>query len=338
MMRHGAACLPVLAGILAGVCVRPALAADASCAAVAIEATASVTTRWPGLLEEVREAFEARDDIDRCARVALTAHDASITVEVVLPDGRSAGRPVSRREDVLPTLEALLLVPRRTAQAQPLAALDAASPASPPARSPSKPPEESPRPRAVPSVGADRDSSTSSPERRARRVGIELSVLTGARIGDGQSGFGLGALSFVDLSGWLVGFEGRADAYKPLSGGPTGDGALELAVLAGRRFRFHDVALDLTAGGAAAMQGTSTYTSQSPITGTGFTASSSSTVPRLLLGARVDFGALSMLHTFVGIDGDFGPARVGDTTGIPNVPRLPLWTLGLALGATVGTP
>jgi hypothetical protein len=337
MMRYGAAGLPVLAVILVGVCARPTFAAEPSCAALAIEATATVTTRWPGLLNEIREAFEARDDIDRCARVALTAGDASITVEVVLPDGRSAVRPVSLREDVLPTLEALLLVPQHIAQAQPLAALDAPLPASPPTSSPSTPPEEPPLPPLeLPPVRADQDSLSALPERRARSLGIELSVFTGARIGSGQSGFGLGALSFLDLSGWLVGFEGRADAYKPLSGGPTDGGALELAVLGGRRFRFHNLALDLTAGGAAAMQGTTTYAVRSLTTGTGVSESSSSTVPRLLLGARVDFGALSTMRAFAGIDGELGPARAGGPD-IPGAPRLPLWTLGIALGATVGT-
>jgi hypothetical protein len=68
------------------------------------------------------------------------------------------------------------------------------------------------------------------------------------------------------------------------------------------------------------------------------TASTSSTAPRLLLGARVSFGVLSTLHTFVGIDGELGPARAGDGENVPGAPRLPVWTLGLALGATVGTP
>ena len=72
MMRRCPAVLPVLTGILAVLCVRPALAGAASCSPMVIEADASVSARWPGLLDRVREAFEARDDIDRCARVKLT--------------------------------------------------------------------------------------------------------------------------------------------------------------------------------------------------------------------------------------------------------------------------
>jgi hypothetical protein len=264
-------------------------------------------------------------------------------VAVVLPDGRSATRSVSRPEDTVPTLEALLLLPQRGAQAQTLAVEPLVSEA-PPASSLSTPPSESspPGPPEVPAgpglAVPERDASAASPGHSPSRVRIELSVLTGARIGDGQTGVGLGALSLLDLSGWLVGFEGRADRYQTLAGGASPEGALELAVLGGRRFRFQNVALDLTAGPAVVPQGTTTLKAHSAITGNGITESTSSTAPRLLLGARVSFGALSTLHTFVGIDGELGPPRAGDGEDVPGAPRLPLWTLGLALGATVGTP
>jgi hypothetical protein len=66
-------------------------------------------------------------------------------------------------------------------------------------------------------------------------------------------------------------------------------------------------------------------------------ASSTSTVPRFVLGTRLNFGARSTVRAFVGIDGELGPARAGDSVDMPNASRLPIWTLGLALGATVGT-
>jgi hypothetical protein len=336
MMQHYA--LPVLTGTLAVFCARPVFADDPSCSSVTIDAEASVSTRWPGLLNQVREAFEGRDDIDRCARVELRVRDASITVEVVLPDGRSAERPVSRREDVVPTLEALLLVPQRSAQAP--TPSEASDPRPPPADPMPVPSSASPpstrtiafdRDRAV----SDRDGSAPLLGHPRSRLRIELSVATGARIGDGQTSVGLGALSFLELSGWLVGFEGRADRYQTLAGAFSG-GALELALLGGRRFRFHNMALDLTAGPAAVMHGTSTFSTTSP-SGSNVTESSSSTVPRLLLGARVSFSALSTIHSFVGIDGELGPPAAGDEADLPHEFRLPVWTLGLALGATVGT-
>jgi hypothetical protein len=340
MMRCDSARFPVLAGILAVFCVQPAFAQDRSCSPMTIDADPSVGVRWPGLLNHVRETFEARVDVDRCAHVTLTAREASITVEVVLPDGRSATRSASRREDVVPTLVALLLLPQRSPQVL------TSSPAEPTGSNPPPanpmPAPSSASPPGTPDVSLSRGLAV--PERDAlvptlgqprSHLRIELSAATGARIGDGQASVGVGAISFLELAGWLVGFEGRADRYQTLAGGAHSGGALELAVLGGRRFRFQSIALDLTAGPAAVMQGTATFETRSPTTGNDVSQSSSSTVPRLLLGARVSFSALSTVHTFVGIDGELGPTRAGDD--VPGAPRLPLWTLGLALGATVGT-
>src|SRR5580698_7718424 len=119
MKRRHATALPFLTGFLAVLCAQRAFADAPPCASIAIEADASVSTRWPALIDRVRDAFEARDDIDRCARVALTSRDATITVTAVLPDGRSAARSVPRQDDVVPTLEALLLVPQRSTPAVP---------------------------------------------------------------------------------------------------------------------------------------------------------------------------------------------------------------------------
>jgi hypothetical protein len=187
------------------------------------------------------------------------------------------------------------------------------------------------------------------PAQPSSRPQIELSVATGGRIGDGQASVGLGALSFLDLSEWLVGFGGRLDRYHMLTGANSSS-ALELAVLWGRRFRLESMALDLFAGPAAELQGTATLQTQTtkPVTGDNkctplpggacvSKASSSSTVPRLVLGARLSFSARSTVRIFIGVDGDFGPSRAGDSADIPGAPRLPIWTLGLALGATVGT-
>ncbi len=334
MMTRCAAGLGILVGILVVLHVRPALAADSSCVRMDVRGDASLETRWPGLLDDVREAFDTRGDVDRCARVELRLRAGSVALEVVLPDGRSTTRSVSRREDVVPTLEALLLVPQPIETLKPLAS--ESSEPSPPVANPASPPA---RVAALGATGVDpavavRDVSVPSAH-ASSHLRIELSVATGARVGDGQMSVGLGALSFLDLSGWLVGFEGRVDRYRMLGPSPTDGGALELAVLAGRRFRFRNVAVDLVGGPAAGLQGTASFTSQSA-SGNTLSESSSSTVPRLLVDTRVTFGALSTLRTFIGVDADFGPPRAGGID-VPGAPRLPVWTLGLALGATVGT-
>jgi hypothetical protein len=133
-----------------------------------------------------------------------------------------------------------------------------------------------------------------------------------------------------------VGFAGRADRYQTL-GGTHSAGALELALLGGRRWWFRTMALDLVGGPAVALGGTTTYSTGSQ-TGNDQSASASNTVLRFLVEARLVFAALSTVHTFVAVDGDFGPANSPDASRLPNAPHLPTWTAGLALGATVGTP
>ncbi len=312
---------PVLAGILVGSSARDARAAEGpTCSHVAIEADSSIETRWPGLSGRVRETLEAREDVDRCARIILTSRDAMIDVEVSLPDGRSARRSVSGREDVIPALEALLIVPEAPpTREEPTPPSTTATSAPPTASSTPRPPE----------------APESMPAQPSSHLGIELSAFTGARIGDGQQSVGLGAVSFLDLSGWLLGFAGRADRYAVLAGGPP-TGALELALLGGRRLRFGTMALDLVAGPAMALGGTSTYEIQTQ-TGDKISGSASNTVPRFLVEARLAFAALSTVHTFVAVDGDFGPASSKDASLLPDARRLPTWTAGLALGATVGT-
>ena len=354
MRRHAA--LPVLAGILAVLWAWPAGADDSACSGLAAEAEASVGARWPRLLATVREAFAAREDIDRCARVRLRSRDAAIAVEVVLPDGRFALRSASRPEDVVPTLEALLLLPlpQRDAVVPPPPQSDARSGSrsltraqSDIPRAPSPPTPDVPIIRPNPVEYDALPSSVPAPS----RFRIELSVATGARIGDDQTSLGLEALSFLDFSGWLVGFEGRLDRYQRLDafndwqGSPDGaSAALELAVLGGRRVRLDSLAIDFLVGPAGAIQGTSTSQVQTVPRGqagaqTGgavLKQSSSSTVPRLLAVCRLNFAAQSTLHAFVGLDGEVGQPRAGGND-LPVAPRLPTWTLGLALGATVGT-
>ena len=170
--------------------------------------------RWPGLLNHVREAFEARDDIDRCAPRRADERKAPRSPwRWSCPTAASATRPVSRREDVLPTLEALLLVPRRRrrrrrralapstastsgelarrapAEASPLPAADVPSTALSPPRTATPGPRSrgaSPRPPADRAVGPHGRSH----RRRASRASA------------------LGALSFLELSRMARGVRG----------------------------------------------------------------------------------------------------------------------------------
>jgi hypothetical protein len=248
-----------------------------------------------------------------------------------------------RPEDVVPMLQALLLIPEHVVAPEILARSPATGSTNGLSRA---------RPRAAAVYATESsDPSGSSPARRAGGLGVELSVIGGARFGDGQASYGLGAQSFIDLSGWLVGFEGRADRYHQLSGAQS-QTALELGVVAGKRIRFGGVTLDVAAGPGFAIKGA--LASQTEVAVVSDSSNqpppappappdprsspepSSGPVPRLLTGVHLGFSPRSVLRTFVGVDGTFGPTRV-DGLG-PNSPSMPRWTLGLTLGATVGTP
>src|SRR5258708_23647342 len=91
----------VLLGALGALGATRASAADLPCSPIKVAADPGVRARWPELPLQLREAFEARTDIDACARVELTMGESSIAVAVTLPHGRSAVRQVSRPEDLI---------------------------------------------------------------------------------------------------------------------------------------------------------------------------------------------------------------------------------------------
>ncbi len=312
---------------------RASWGAELDCDGTSVAPDARLTARFPDLAERIRTELAERSDLDRCARIELELEaETVITIAVLLPDGRATSRSVTRSEDVIPTLQALLLVPERA--------------------TPSRPPRGREAPRVVPSGGALLASPLASqhdtlpPKRAARTMGFELSVLTGARTGDGQLAAGGGMLSFLELKHWLVGFQGRIDSYRPLLGGDT-QTVVELGLLGGRRLDLGSVALDLTAGPALAMQGvTLAQTEEVAQVESGTTVrlpppqraaeTGSGPLPRLWFGARLGFRPRSVLRTFVGLEGEVGPAGATDERA-SSLGRLPAFCFGLALGATVGT-
>jgi hypothetical protein len=330
--------IPALMAALAALGAAPALAAGRVCSPLTIEADSAVTERWPELAERVREAFVTRDDIDACAQVALTSADAAISVLVTLPDGRSASRAAPRPEDVVPILEALLIVPSAESQV-PLA------PPPEPDSAPAAQDEQASLSRTTPADSL-RNATLQPGAASPTHLSIELSIASEARAGDGATSLGLGALAFVDISEWLVGFEGRVDRYRYEDGSPSGS-ALELAALAGRRVPFGSFALDLVAGPAVALGGSSTVVlARSAPAADGeaegmFEKSLTedrAAVPRLLLKAHLGFGARSVVRGFVGVNGELGPRGVPAAQELGDgAQRLPSWTIGIALGATVGT-
>lgn len=303
-----------------------------ACGPLAIEADPRVLARWPDLPERVRSTFDHREDIDACARVKVALR-ARFHVEVTLPDGRVAERVVPHVEDVVPVLEALLVVPASKEIGASEADVAAPPSSEPPPVAPSPPAFVPPREAkpAAPDGAPERDTSGDERPRKGRRpVGIELSALAGARTGGGPVGLGAGLLGFADVSGWLVGLGGRADHYASVDVSMT---AFTLAALGGHRFRWgDDTAIDLVAGPALLVldsgearervraNGPQPPRTEEPLGSV-----------RIVTGARLHFRMRSSFRTFVGVDGELGPSAVG-----PPSHGLPVATIGVALGATVG--
>lgn len=308
---------------------RPALAAEPSCTGVTVTAHPSVVGRWPTLPARVRSALTERRDIDRCARAHLGTSGESITLEVALDDGRSTIRRLSSDADVVPALEALLLVP---APAAPVPATESARRSrepetkmarrSSPARGPRMSERDAAEP-AEPGVLPERDSS----------VGLLLSIGGGERMGDSQTSGNLGAMVLLRISDWLVGVDGRAVTYEvPVSDGIP-QSATELTAVAGYRFGQGTLALDLMLGPTLVVQQDMEITvgpvaQREPTT-------ISRLVPRLFFGSRLTLGASSVLGGFVGVEGAAGPSGVSRNPA-SHEPALPQWMVGFVAGATFG--
>lgn len=313
MLSARALACPALLWGLSGIAwAVPAAAQSAPCAGAGVEAEPGLSAAHPALVGEVRRALADREGLEPCARVELGLERSAILVGVTLADGRSATRMIADSRDVVPVVEALLLVPAPEPEPE--------APPTPAARA-------AERPRPVRRILAP-EFTAQPPSAGSSRTGIEVSLAAGVRLGDGQSSLGLGAISFLELSSWLLGLGLRADHYEsPIEAYSVA----ELMALFGHRFRVDRAAVDLVAGPALVLQADSTLETgpkgQSRVAGT-------EPVPRLAFAGHVHFGPPSSLHPFVGIEGEAGPTTVQDPR--PSQ-ELPAWTLGVALGASVGT-
>ncbi|HSS40652.1 MAG TPA: hypothetical protein VLT58_17935 [Polyangia bacterium] len=329
MSWNGASVLALVAAVLAVVGARPAQAgATPGCAAVAVAVDPSVRGRWPEVAATIREAFQMRADVDTCARIEVTAMGTAIDLIVVLPDGRVASRSVSRAEDILPALEGLLLLPDPAGEDH---TTDTRAP--PPNRRESEAPPASP-----PAVV--RLAAPPAPVDRGTPFRLELDLAADARTGDGWVGGGGGVGAFADIAHWLVGFQGRIDGYRTAADTGGHGMALELIALGGHRFALGPTrTLDLTVGPALALHAAAAVTARVSAQMTSVPMpqpDGNQRLARLILGCRLTFGAQSLLRTFVQVDADIGE-RDPTSGSTPDGAGLPAWTVGLALGAAVGT-
>jgi hypothetical protein len=277
--------------------VSPPLVASPAAEPVArLTVDGALSPDWAAAAIALRAQLETRSDLDADARVTILSTGDAVVVHVSLPDGRSTVRRVVRPEDLATTVEILLMVPP----------LRKPQPSAPPV---------APAPSAAPSTTFE--------------VGIGSS--THLTFSPRYFAYGLGTHAQVTTRDWVVGAASRWDidvlgTGQKLPGGFNMQG-LQLGSFVGRRLTVGQNSVDVALGPGVAIENQE--------------ADSSS--PEGIGGTRAEavvsaFGRLSRpvgssFRLFATLALDALPSRLRTTRRLdPDLPPLPSWGLGLALG------
>lgn len=280
----------------------------------------------PSLIALINDGYAHREDIDTCAHVRLTTRGAQVALAVTLPDGRVAERMTSRAE-LLTTLEALLRVPTatdgarddRTAERRDDARDDEAVTLQVGSTMGAR--------GAAAGGGGERDAVVPRAPRRPR-IGLELAALSSAQVG-AWTAVGAGALGLADVDSGLVGARFRYDQYNA----PHGEHAFSAHLLGGKRVRLGDFSLDLLGGFGLKLETIPEDDGvprpvivQRPYPGAAVPPGPpfllyTTTRPEAVFSVRFNARAQSHLRAFLSLDGAASES----------------WSLGLSLGAAVGT-
>jgi len=267
---------------------------------------------WVRRIEEARARVRQAPDIDPCARLSFTAKDNEMIMRVVLADGRTAVRRILRPEDLLETVTAVLLLPRRPQP--PKQELESNS--------------NIVMPTAVPVAGPEltRDAK---PELVSAH--LELGAGAAARISGGPAYAGAGASAFANvlLDPWLLGVFARWDAVEsPLSSPPSGFNmqTFALGVQMGFRKSLGGLSLDGMIGPEMLVE---SQEADGPDDGIGGDVSD----VRLEFGLRLSGPRRSRMRLYAAGGIDASPARIRRAKQLdPGLPPLPSWSSGLTLG------
>jgi hypothetical protein len=326
-IRLGVSCL-CAAGTVLGLG-GTASAELADCPPMTVEANRALLADWPELPEQIEDRFASRRAIDPCARVRLEQRQGAIAVHVALNDGRVASRSVRHGDDVIPVLDALLLVPESPASTEaatetsPLAATELSTEEAfshPPAT-----PKDEPADRVLEPEPADTPNEATDETRS--RVSVELGALGDVRAGDLPSTFALGVRPMVRLWRVLLGAELRAR-------GSSEGTAAEFSALVGYRFPVGSLELDVLAGPYAEIPGDTRASEPAPPTMEREIRSEDG--PSLYFGTHLRFAPTKTLSGFAGLEATVGVVSP-DESGVNRPTDSNVWMGGVVLGATVGT-
>ena len=307
-----------------------ARAGAGACDGSRMDVSPEVDRHWRDAIDAACSALHGAA-VDSTAHVRFSARGADLLVEVALADGRAASRRLSSTDALLPTLEALVVLP----------AAPAASNAPPSSAPPSAPPDEAAefRPR-ITSVVPDNHSSgiepSPPPVTTVPGLGIDLGGGFGGRIAaHGYLSAAPGAFAELRLGSWLFGTQLRWDVIGGKSA-PLVDVFEMETVLVGitvaRRVRVGFGSVDVGLSPRLAVE-TQTFE-----TGTDGEQSFAATDIRLGAFTRVSFGT-SAFRPMLEVDGDLSPSRLRRVAQLdPRLPALPSWSAGLSAGVSWTAP
>ncbi len=296
-------------GLAFGVCTFLRGAAGATpnaCLAPKINVVVPPGPDWENATEALSQHLRTVGDLDRCAHVLVRPSNAGVTLDITTSDGRRATRQVTSVAELLRTAEALLVLPPE--------------PTPPPAKpAPLELPPAEPAPVRVPVTTTTH---------------IELGVGASLRFGGGPLYAGGGVAGFADfaLDRWLLAMSARVDLGDVIIQGPApSDFHMEssaVGVSVGRRLEFANAGLDALVGPSIVLEGQDADDPEVHGAAADF---------RLALALRVSGPRSSSIRAFAAGDFEGSPARLRAQKSIsPDLPPLPWWSSGLAVGVLWG--
>lgn len=304
-------------GLLAFCYAPRALAEDAACGAPRVHLELEARPEWQAEVPALRARLRELEQVDACAQVTIRGEAQGVSVNVT-SGGRSASRLLTDPRDLVRTVEALVVLPPPVTEPPRDADAKRVVPAEfPPAEVPPPPP---------PPVTQSR---------------MELGAGGAARWGGKPSMAGGGVAAFADLedSGWLAGVSARWEFADGFVSAPTPSGfnmaSGAVGVTVGRRIRTAALACDLLAGPAVVFESEEAF---------GLTAGSTEGIEASALDARLGAAVRASAPTsskwrfYATGDVELSPRRLVHVKRLnADLPPLPAWTSGIALGLMWGT-
>lgn len=273
--------------------------------------------KWRDALAVACVDLAAMKDRDATAAIRLVPSGDDVILEVTLADGRSALRRVREPLALRSVLEALVALPPTRAPAPP-----------PPPREESRPPPPPPSPLREPDVDRPSPSVTkASPT-------AELSLSLAGRAGGGARSLAPTADASLLFGHWQLGLSARWDVAQEMSAPRADDFEMEslaAGLVVARRMELGRFDLDVGFSPRLVVETQSHEIDDDDQTGT-------ATDVRAAVFTRLSYGR-GPLRPFATLDGELSPARVRRKIFLaPELPALPAWSAGLALGVAWSSP